>query len=248
MSVTGYAFSDCATTTKPKYSGKSDVLRNRGSFGRRQRVFIHYVPTSQYTCGEYMGELEKRIYDFSLHLITYGFDVRVDLLCDRSTRFDRSAWSDHELSQADWVIFVCSRSSYELFNFSFSSDASYIDQETRNNISLLRRTLYNRLSNDATNKVIPVILLPEDNETSYVPPTLRDLSNILRIFEDTPFDYDNQGGHFERLLCRMAGINRSEINSSGIKEGFVELLSKIPKRKLSVFYSIFCTLWLTIIM
>jgi len=187
-----------------------------------------------------MGELEKRIYDFSLHLITYGFDVRVDLLCDRSTSFDKITWSDRELSQADWVIFVCSRSSYELFNFSYSSEyssaynASYIDQETRNNISLLRRTLYNQLSNDATNKVISVILLPEDNDIAYVPPTLQDTNNVLCIFEDTPFDYDNQDGHLERLLCRMAGINRAEINASQVKEGFVKLPSKLPKRK-SVF-------------
>ena len=229
VSVTGYAISNGASAAK--FSEKKDVLSNRGSLGQRQRVFIHYVPT---TSGEYMVELEKRIYDFSSHLITYGFDVRVDLLCDQSTRFDRAAWSDRELSQAHWVIFVCSRSSYELFNLSYSSEYSptcYIDQETKNNISLLRRTLYNHLSNDATNKVIPVILLQGDSDIAYVPPMLRDSNNILCIFEDTPFDYDNQGGHLERLICRMAGINRVEINASGSRKVLVELPSKISISK-----------------
>jgi len=232
--VTGYGTNDSS-----KYCAKKDVLGNRGSLGQRQKVFIHYVPTS-YESSECMGKLEKRIYNFSSHLITYGFDVRVDLFCDKSTSFDRLAWSDHELSQANWVIFVCSKSSYELLNsseYSPTYNTCRRDQEARSNFTLLRRTLYNQVSNNANINVIPVILLQEDNDIAYVPPTLQDQGNIYYILEDTPFDYENLGGHFERLICRMAGINRAEINAFGSKKGLVVLPSKILKGKICACYN-----------
>jgi len=208
---------------------KEDVLCNQGSLGRMQRVFIHYVPTRKSTIGEIQGKLEKRIYNFSCHLITYEFDVRVDLFCDQSTRFDRAAWSDCELSQADWVIFVCSRSSYELLQLSNSSEylsvfnTSCVSKEIKNIIKVLRKILYNRLSIESSSRVIPVILLEDDNNVDFVPPSLRDLNNILCIFEDAPFDYDKLDGHFERLICRMAGINRVTINNFGQNRGYVTL-------------------------
>jgi len=215
------------------YFQKKDALQDRGSLGKMQRVFIYYTPTENYTTVEIKGKLEMRIYNFSSHLITYGFDVRVDLLSDRSTRFDRTAWSDHELSQADWIIFVCSRSSYELLQFSDSSDyclnTPHADKRLFKNVDVLRKILYNRLSIDISTKVIPVILLEEDNNIGFVPPSLRDPNNILCIFEDTPFDYDNLDGNFERLICRMTGINRVAINTSGQNRGYIKLPSQLPK-------------------
>ena len=214
---------------------KEDVLCKRGSLGRMLKVFIYYVSTVKCTTGEIKGKLEKRIYNFSSHLITYGFDVRVDLFCDQSRSFDRAAWSDHELSQANWVIFVCSRSSYELLQLSNSSEQSVaytscLDREMLNNITVLRKILYNRLSVDISTRVIPVILLEEDNNIAFVPPSLQDPHNILCIFEDTPFDYEKLDGHFERLICRMAGINRIAINNSGQNRGYIKLPSKCMLR------------------
>ena len=218
-----------------QYIRKEDVLRERGSLGRVQKVFIYYVATVKSMANEIKGKLEKRIYNFSSHLITYGFDVRVDLFCDQSNRFDRAAWSDHELSQADWVIFVCSRSSYELLQLSNSSEhsaayTSCLDREMLNNITVLRKILYNRFSIDISTRVIPVILLEEDNNIAFVPPSLQDPHNILCIFEDTPFDYEKLDGHFERLICRMADINRVAINNSGQNRGYIKLPSKCMLR------------------
>ena len=199
-----------------------------------QKVCIFYVPTERTTTSEIKGVLEKRIYNFSCHLITYGFDVRVDLFCDQSTRFDRAAWSDHELSQADWIIFVCSRSSYELLQLSNSSEyslnTSCVDREMRNIVGVLRKIIYNRLSINSSTRVIPVILLEEDNHIAFVPPSLQDPNNILCIFEDTPFDYNNLGGSLERLICQMAGINRVAINTSKQHREYVKLPSQLPKR------------------
>ena len=203
-------------------------MSHRGSLGKKQRVFIHYVPTAKPTTGEIKEVLEMRIYNFSCHLITYEFDVRVDLFCDRSTRFDRAAWSDGELSQADWVIFVCSRSSYELYQLSNNSvtfNTTSVDREMLNNINVLKKIIYNRLSIESS-RVIPVFLLEKDYNIAFVPLSLRDSNNVLCIFEDAPFDYDNLNGHFERLVCRMAGISRVAISNAGQNKGYVKLALK----------------------
>ena len=233
--ITEYAVKDgLQLINSTQYIRKEDILSNRGSLGRMQKVFIHYVPTVKPITGEIEGKLEKRIYNFSLNLITYGFDVRVDLFCDKSTRFDRAAWSDGELSQADWVIFVCSRSSYELYQLSNNPatfNTASVDRKRLNNINVLRKIIYNQLSID-TSRVIPVILLEEDYNIAFVPPSIRDSNNIFCIFEDTPFDYDNMGGNLERIICQMAGINRVTINTSGQRRGYVKLASQIPQCKL----------------
>ena len=232
MSAIGHAEKDGLTIfNHVQYIRKEDVLRERGLLGKMLKVFIYYVSAVKSTTGEIKGKLEKRIYNFSCHLITYGFDVRVDLFCDQSRSFDRAAWSDRELSQADWVIYVCSRSSYKLLQLSNSSEhsvayTSCLDRETLNNITVLRKILYNQFSIDISTRVIPVILLEEDNNIAFVPPSLQDRHNILCIFEDTPFDYEKLDGPFERLICRMADINRVAINNSGQNRGYIKLPSK----------------------
>ena len=63
---------------------------------------------------ESKGKLESRFYTFARYLITYGFDVRVDLFASSTVGFDSASWTDREMSQADWIIFVNSQSSYQL--------------------------------------------------------------------------------------------------------------------------------------
>jgi len=201
-----------------------------GSLGQGQRVFIHYVPTLSCASDNHhnMGTLEMRIYKFSKHLVTYGFDVRVDLFCDKSSRFDRAAWNDHELSQVDWVIFVCSRSSYELFVSSNYYKPCFKDQEIRPITALHEIALYNQITDNVNSKVIPVILLQEDNNAAYIPPALKDPTNIHRIFEDGS---ENLSGDFERLVHRMAGTNKIEISAPGPRETLAELPSEMPASK-----------------
>ena len=95
------------------------------------------------------------------------------------------------------------------------------------------KILYNRLVNDDSLKIVPVILREEDNYLEYVLPALRDPKNILRIWEDRPFDYENQGGQFEALVCRLAGINRALIDQSTNESAkqFVQLPSMLPHGK-----------------
>jgi len=228
-----------------QFKCKQDVTNNLGSLGQWLKVFICYAPS---TTDDGTVKLEHRVYTFARHLITYGFDVKVDLLESFTVGFDWVSWTDHEMSQADWIIVVCSRSSFELLhnpsgpkevNISLPSVKPTTCLDTAVNgvskkVRFSGKILYNRLVNDDNLKIIPVILREEDNYLEYVLPALRDPKNILRIWEDRPFDYEKQDGHFELMVCRMAGINRSSIDqaaSKSVKE-VVKLSSIIPHGKL----------------
>ena len=231
---------DGVPTKRLQFNSKEDVTQNLGSLGQRLKIFICYAPSV--SSKETRGKLESRIYTFARHLITYGFDVRVDLFASFTVGFDWASWTDHEMSQADWIIFVNSKSSYELLchpsrprdvdvtvpHVSNSLDTASVNEATKK-IRFSGRALYNRLYHDTTLKIIPVILLEEDNRIEYILPILRDVNSVLHIYEDVPFEYDKLEGHFERLICRMAGINRMAINSRGVEQKFIKLQSKIPQ-------------------
>ena len=217
----------------PKYSRfktSEEIQRNLGSLGQRKKVFIWFVSSKNIVDNTTRpGMLETRVFLFSRHLITYGFEVRTNLSAgvNRTSKADWASSTDHEMSQAEWIICVCSQSLYEMFQnasnpmeiHSLSTDASF-----------LNRTLYNRLLNDSTLKIIPVILQEGDNNLLFVPPALRDPKNILRVYEETPFDVKKLDGDFERLICRMAGIDRMVLRfaEDDNHQGFVKLPSKIP--------------------
>ena len=189
-----------------------DVQHNLGKLGQRRMIFIWHVPT-------HARALEARVYMFSRHLKTYGFEVTIIDWASSS--------NDYDISRAEWIILVCSQSLYAMFK-NTTEPSEIHSLNTRATFS--NRTLYNRLLNDPTLRVIPVILLQEDDNLLYVPPVLRDPKNVMRIFEDTPFDVRKVDGHLERLICRMAGIDRMKLSmaENNHHQGFVKLASKIP--------------------
>ena len=223
---------DGATSTEySQFNTFEDVQHNLGKLGQRKKIFIWFVPSKH---AAHAGALEARIFLFSRHLVAYGFDVLDNLATTMShaSEDDRASRTDYEMSHADWIICVCSQSLYAMFNN--ATDPSEI-HSLNTKATFSNRTLYNRLLNDTALKVIPVILLHEDDDLLFVPPTLRDPKNIMRIFEDTPFNIYKLDGDLERLICRMAGINRMAIrladndHHNGHRNGFVKLPSKIPQ-------------------
>ena len=207
-----------------------DIQHNLGSLGQKKEVFIWFVPSERTADNTtHPGMLETRVFLFSRHLITYGFRVRTNLSVgvNRTTKSDWASSTDHEMSQAEWIICVCSQSLYEMFQN--ASDPMEI-HSLSTSASFLNRTLYNRLLNDPTLQVIPVILQEKDDNLFFVPPTLRDPKNVLHIYEETPFSVENLNGDFERLICRMAGIDRMALRfaEDDHHQGFVKLPSKIP--------------------
>ena len=236
MSTDKTCYHDGVPTKRLQFNSREEVTKNLGCLGQRMKVFICYAPSV--STKETKGKLESRIYSFARHLITYGFDVQVDLFESFVVDFDWASWTDHEMSQADWIIFVNSKSLYELLCHPSGPKEVEVTAPHLSNsfntgatkkVQFSGRLLYNRLYHDATQKIIPVILQKEDNKTEYILPILRDVNSVLHIYEDTPFDYDKLEGHFERLVCRMAGINRMDINSRGMKQEFIKLPSKIPQ-------------------
>ena len=103
---------DGVPTKRLQFSSKEEVTKNLGCLGQWMKVFICYSPS--FSSKETRGKLESCIYTFARHLITYGFDIRVDLFASSTVGFDWASWTDREMSQADWIIFVNSKSSYEL--------------------------------------------------------------------------------------------------------------------------------------
>ena len=216
----------------PKYARfktSEEIQRNLGSLGQRKKVFIWFVPSINTVDNTtHPGMLETRVFLFSRHLITYGFEVRTNLSAgvNRTSKADWGSSTDHEMSQAEWIICVCSQSLYDTFHN--ASDPIEI-HSLSTNVSFLNKTLYNRLLNDSTLKIIPVILQEGDNNLLFVPPALRDPKNILHVYEETPFDVKKLHGDFERLICRMAGIDRMALRfaEDDSHQGFVKLPSKI---------------------
>ena len=218
-------YPDGAPTKCPQLYTFEDIQHNLGKLGQRKKVYIWYTGNNKANT----GVLENRIYMFSHHLTTYGFDVKVDLptIVNHASEVDWVCWTNHEMSQAEWVICVCSQSLYAMFNN--ATDPSEIHSlNTRATFS--QRKLYNRLLNDATLRVIPVVLLREDDNLLFVPPTLRDPKNIFCIYENTPFNVKKIDGDLERLICWMAGINRMKLRvaENNPRQGYVKLPSKIP--------------------
>ena len=214
----------------PQFKTIEEIQCNLGSLGQRKQVFIWFAP-SKITADNTTppGILETRVFLFSRHLKTYGFQVKTNLSAgiNRTSIADRASSADREMSQAEWIICVCSQSLYEMFH----NICDPMEIHSLNiNASFLNRTLYNRLLNDPTSQVIPVILQEVDNNLCFVPPTLRDPKNILHIYEETPFDVNNFNGDFERLICLMAGIDRMALRfaENDHHQGFVKLPLKIP--------------------
>ena len=236
-------YRDGVPTKKMQFNSKEDVMNNLGSLGQWLKIFICYAPSVN--SKDSKGKLESRIYTFARHLITYGFDVTVDLFVNFTVGFDWASWTEHEMSQADWIIFVNSQSSYELLchpsgpkeveiSAPSVSKANPFDtavNEATKKIKFSGRLLYNRLYHDTTLKIIPVVLLQEDNKQEYILPILRDVNSVLCVYEDVPFDYAKLEGHFERLVCRMAGINRLAIGAAGVENKFIKLASKISQSR-----------------
>ena len=93
------------------------------------------------------------------------------------------------------------------------------------------RAIYNEITQDAattgnTSKLIPVILDQAWEGGDSVPSLFRGgtVYNLSGVTCPRKFVYTNKKGHFERLVCRMAGINRDELDK------LVErMLHRLPK-------------------
>lgn len=213
-----------------KFKTIQDVTNNLGSLGRGKRVLICYALSANIT-GSGDSVKRDRIYSFSRHLITYGFNVRIDMFVNFTTNEEWASWIDHEMSQADWIICVCSQSFCTLLHNDNGVEKEFQSLSlVAKNTRFYSRLLYNRVLSDTNLKVIPVVLSKEDDDLTFVPATLRDPKNIFHIYEDTPFCVENMIGDFERLVCRMAGIDRIAWSTAKYKhQGFVKLPSKISQ-------------------
>ena len=219
-------------TASPKcsrFKTIEDIQSNLRTLGQKIKIYIWFAPSEATVFNPtHPGMLETRVLLFSHHLMTYGFEVKTNLSAaiNNTSKDDCASLPDHEMSQAEWITCVCSKSLYDMFHNASDPTEIYC---LNTKASVLNKTLYSRLLNDCALKVIPVILQEKDNNLDFVPPTLRDQKEVLRIFEETPFNIKNLDGDFERLVCHMTGINREALRfaEDNHHQGFVKLPSKI---------------------
>ena len=206
-----------------RFTTRHDVVNNIRTLGQGHHVFICYLPdpASPYDRPD-PTRVEtnlKRIsllhYDLHLH----GFVVTSDLSLEDQQPLNTLEWYVRHIELCDHVILVCSPAFKELFTSSrpqrpvvdpkaqrFLCYSSAIYAECERNVTKVGR---------GVSKFVPVLLDPDWLDFDQSVPLLFRGSHIYQLFEEDPrkFDYDNTERHFERLVCRMVGINRATINA-----------------------------------
>ena len=212
------------TTTVTRFTTKHDIVANVGSLGNGHHVFICYLPdpASPYDLPDparvqrNLDRISLLHYDLQFH----GFTVMSDLGLGDQTPLSLLQWYVERIERCNHVILVCSPAFKELFT-STRPQREVKDQKARRFLHY-SSTIYTECESSVArqgggrgmSKFIPVILDPEWADIEQSVPLLFRGSHIYELFEtcQRKFDYDNKERYFERLVCRMVGINRATID------------------------------------
>lgn len=206
-----------------RFTNRRDVVENVRTLGQGHHVFICSLPdpSSPYDLPD-PTRVEtnlKRITLLHFDLHSHGFVVTSDLSLEDQQPLNTLEWYVRHIELCDHVILVCSPAFKELFTSScpqrpvtnqkaqrFLCYSSAIYAECERNVMQVGR---------GVSKFIPVVLDPEWSDFEQSVPLLFRGSHIYQLFEEHQrrFDFDNTERHFERLVCRMVGINRATMNA-----------------------------------
>ena len=210
-------------STVARFTTKRDVVANVRTLGQGHHVFLCYLPDPASPYGHpdptRVQSNLKRMTNLHYDLYLHGFVVTSDLSLGDQQPQNVLEWYVRHIEHCNHVILVCSPAFKELFTSSrpqrpvmdpkaqrFLCYSSAIYAECERNVSREGRGM---------SKFIPVLLDPEWMDSDRSVPLLFRGSHIYQLFEEHPrqFDYDNTERHFERLVCRMVGINRATIDA-----------------------------------
>lgn len=208
-------------TRRKEFHTKQDVEKHLTELGEGVGVFICYAPDpdSPYFDPELrrgvINQAERHVFQLVNDLERHGFSVMTDLhVRSQDHPSNWLKWYSNRIADSDHVILVCSPAFNELFSRE-KLEGSLKDERAKL-LFHYSRSIYGELLRETGNrsKFIPVILNPVYNSESCIP-SLFDPTSVCHLYEDKPprqFDYDRRTGTFERLVCRMAGINRELID------------------------------------
>ena len=199
---------------------RQDVEKHLNELGEETSVFICYAPDPESPYNDPKAREaeivrnERDVFLLVNDLEQHGFKVITDRHVADNPPTDWLRWYSARIELCDHVILVCSPA----FKVVFSSES--LRQELADPRAKLlynySRTIYNELAKEISNtsKFIPVILDPFCNPDTSVP-VLFPRNAVYNLYETRcprEFHYENRHGAFERLVCRMAGINREKID------------------------------------
>ena len=215
-----------------QYRTRGDVVKNLPRLGQGISVFVCYAPDPEspyYDPKDRQGVISRNQI-FITHLIRdlerLGFTVISDLHLGETQPRNWLQWYVSRMELCDYLIMVCSPAFKELF-LCETPKYRIIDQRaswflTYQNV-MQAEIVKEITESSASSKFLPVILderyLPEDSV-----PSLFRLAPLYQLGShgNRQFNYDNMFGDYEKLVCRMAGIDRMKMESP-VDEGVIRV-------------------------
>ena len=219
---------DNVAVTQPRkvFKTKEDVVKNLAKLGEGVSVFVVYAPDPEspyhnpQTRGQEIEANERRIFQLVYDLERHGFHVVTDLHLGDNTPPNWLEWYTARVELCDYVLLVGSPAFCELFARE-KPRAEILDRRAKLLLSY-KNAVYAEIVKEVstrpgTSKFVPVLLDPRWPAEDAVPSLLR-AATVYLLQEDgqRQFVYDDRYRDFERLVCRMAGINRAEIDKTPV--------------------------------
>ena len=221
------------------FRSKEEVQSYLPELGEGVSVFICYAPDpeSPYLDPQRRGaeicRNEKLITMLTADLEQHGFHVVSDLHLGDTEPRNWLRWYISRIHLCDFIILVCSPAFDELFS------RETLRQDVVDQRAVMFRTysqaIYDEIAQDVTrgnntSKFIPVILDRAWEGRDSVPSLFRGgfVYNLSGGSVPRRFVYGNRDGGFERLVCRMAGINRVELDKP--RDRMLHMLPKPDER------------------
>lgn len=207
-----------------KFKTKQDVLNSLPKLGHGLSVFICYTPDPESPYSDPKDKNLEGVRNRNQILITHlirdlerhGFNVLSDLHLGDTQPHNWLQWYTSRIDLCDYLIMVCSPAFKELF--SCEKLTRPVLDERVSQFMCYRQAMYANIEREVrefpnTSKVIPVILdlsWTVDNSV----PTLFAMATKYQLFSEDlrKFNYDDKQRDFERLVCRMAGIDRMKLD------------------------------------
>ena len=207
-------------TTKTKFTSKHDVISNTVSLGRGHHGFLCYLPDPASPYGSPDASRVRRNLDrislLQYDLTQHGFAVTSDLSLADQEPISLLQWYVWQIERCNHVVLVCSPALKELF--SATRPRQPVIDEKASRFLVYSSAIYSeseRCARNGVGKFIPVVLEPEWLDLDKSVPLLFRGGHIYKLLETAPrqFNYDNMERCFERMVCRMVGINRTKLDA-----------------------------------
>ena len=222
LTVTLDAATGTVATQRKVFKSKAEIEQNITKLGEGVSVFIVYAPDPEspyldpHTRVQEINVNEKRIFQLVYDLGRHGFHVVTDLHLGDKMPQNWLEWYTSRIELCNYILLVGSPAFCELFSRE-KPQGQILDRRAQLLLSY-RNTVYSEItrelsSNPGASKFIPVLVDPRWPQEVSIP-SLFGAATVYHLLESEQrhFTYDNKSRDFEKLVCRMAGINRAEID------------------------------------